>query len=208
MNIITIEDTIEYLHSNKKSIIAQRDIGDDTQSFAMALKHALRHDPDIIVVGEMRDPDTISNAIRVAETGRLVIGILNANDAIQAIDHILEVFPQDRQPQVRLRLSRVIEAVVSQKLLTRTNGGRVAAFEMMIADDKIRELIREARTSELSKTIEISSNGSMQSMDKALAGLVKSGIISQEEAVSNSNNSEQLQDVLQLTDSHRPGVIY
>jgi len=190
-NIITIEDTIEYLHSNKKSIVAQRDIGDDTQSFAIALKHALRHDPDIIVVGEMRDPDTVSNAIRVAETGRLVIGILNANDTIQAIDHIFEVFPEDKQQQIRMQLSRVLEAVLSQKLVNRITGGRIAVFEILMVDNKLKKLIRE------SKTIQFSDNGNMQGMDKALAELVQKGVILQDEALSKSLNPEMLRDMMQ-----------
>jgi len=191
-NIITIEDTIEYLHSNNKSIIAQRDIGDDTQSFAIALKHALRHDPDIIVVGEMRDPDTVSNAIRVAETGRLVVGILNANDTIQAIDHIFEVFPEDKQQQIRMQLSRVLEAVLSQKLVARITGGRIAVFEIMMVNNKLKKMIRE------SKTIQFSDNGDMQGMDKALAELVRRGVILQDEALSKSLNPEVLRDMLQI----------
>lgn len=189
-NIITIEDTIEYLHSNNKSIIAQRDIGDDTQSFAIALKHAQRHDPDIIVVGEMRDPDTISNAIRVAETGRLVIGILNANDTIQAIDHIFEVFPEDKQKQVRIQLSRVLEAVLSQKLVTRISGGRVAVFDIMIVDSKIKRSIQDSMTIS-------SNNGKLFGMDQTLADLVKNGVISPDEALSKCQNAEFLRDILQ-----------
>ncbi len=189
-NIITIEDTIEYLHSNNKSIIAQRDIGDDTQSFAIALKHAQRHDPDIIVVGEMRDPDTISNAIRVAETGRLVIGILNANDTIQAIDHIFEVFPEDKQKQIRIQLSRVLEAVLSQKLVTRISGGRVAVFDIMIVDSKVKKLIQD------SKAIS-GNNGNLYGMDQLLADLVGSGAISPDEALGKCHNAELLRDMLQ-----------
>lgn len=189
-NIITIEDTIEYLHSNNKSIIAQRDIGDDTQSFAIALKHAQRHDPDIIIVGEMRDPETISNAIRIAETGRLVIGILNANDTIQAIDHIFEVFPEDKQKQIRMQLSRVLEAVLSQKLVSRISGGRVAVFEIMIVDGKVKEMIRE------SSCIQFGDNGNIQSIDQALVDLVKNGLISPDEALSKCYNPELLQGIL------------
>ena len=189
-NIITIEDTIEYLHSNNKSIIAQRDIGDDTQSFAIALKHAQRHDPDIIVVGEMRDPDTISNAIRIAETGRLVIGILNANDTIQAIGHIFEVFPEDKQQQIRMQVSRVLEAVLSQKLITRISGGRIAVFEIVVVDNNLKEMIQE------SSCIQFSDNGNIQGMDQALADLVKSGIVSSDEALSKCYNPEILQDIL------------
>lgn len=190
-NIITIEDTIEYLHSNKKSIIAQRDIGDDTQSFAIALKHAQRHDPDVIVVGEMCDPDTIYNAIRAAEMGSLVIGVLNAHEATQAIELFIEIFPQYKQRQIRMQLSRVLLAVLSQRLAVRINGGRVAAFEIMIADTVVKELIREA------KTIQFGGNGSLKSMDQALAELVENGVISPDEAMSKSNNPEQLQKILQ-----------
>jgi twitching motility protein PilT len=183
-NIITIEDTIEFLHSNNRSIIAQRDLKDDVESFAVALQHAERHIPDIIVIGEMRDPDTIINAIRVAETGCLVIGILNANDAIQAIDHILELFPEDKQKQIRVQLSRVLEAVIYQKLVTRINGGRVAVFEIFKVDKKVREMIRE------SELVQIGNNGCIQGMDQELAQLVSNGVVSQDEATSNCRNPE------------------
>ena len=191
-NVITIEGPIEYLHSNHKCIIAQRDIGDDTKSFEIALKHALRHDPDVIVIGEMIDLGTISTAIRAAETGHLVLGILHTTDVVQTIDHIIGIFPQDQQEMIRTQLSQVIEAVISQKLLPRLNGGRIAAFEIMVADTEVRKLIREAKPSELPETMLFSGNGSFQSMDKALDDLVKSGIISPEEAISKSNNPEQL----------------
>jgi twitching motility protein PilT len=144
-------------------------------------------------VGEMLDPDTISNAMRAAEIGSLVIGILNANDTINAIDLVIEVFPKDKQQQIRIELSRVLEAILSQRLVARINGGRVAAFETLIVDKKVRELIR------LGKVIQISENGCIQSMNKALDELVKSGIISQEEAVGCSSDSEQLQETLLWT---------
>jgi twitching motility protein PilT len=191
-NIITVEDTIEYLHSNNKSIIAQRDIGDDTQSFANALKHAERHDLDIIVVGEMREPDTIFNAIRIAETGRLVIGVLNANDAIQAIDHIFEVFPEDKQKQIRMQLSRVLEAVFSQKLVTRITGGRIAVFDIMVIGNKEKELLRE------SQALQFGDNGNPQGMDQALANLVKKGTITPDEAFGKCYNRELMQNVLKI----------
>jgi twitching motility protein PilT len=189
-NIITIEDTIEFLHSNNRSIIAQRDLQDDVESFAAALKHAERHIPDIIVIGEMRDPDTIINTIRVAETGCLVIGLLNANDTLQAIDHILELFPEDKQKQIRVQLSRVLEGVISQKLVTRINGGRVAIFEILNVDNKVKEMIRE------SKLIQIGNNGCMQSMDQELAKLVNSSIVSKDEAINNCRNPELFNNIL------------
>ncbi len=196
-NVITIEDPIEYLHSNNKCIIAQRDIGGDTKSFDIALKNALRHDPDVIVLGEMIDPEVISTAIRAAEAGRLVLGILYAADAAQTIENIIGVFPQDRQQKIRIQLSKVIEAVISQTLLPRLKGGRVAVFEIMISNPEVRRLIREEKPSKLTEAMWFSGNGGLQSMDKALAELVKSGIISKEEAVINSNNPEKLQEILQ-----------
>ena len=148
-NIITIEDPIEYLHPNKKCIIAQRDLGDDTKSFDIALIHALRHDPDVIVVGEMRDLPTISTAIRAAETGHLVMGTLHTTDASQTVDRIIDIFPSGHQQQIRLQFSQVLEAVLCQTLLPRVRGGRVAAFEIMLANSAVRNLIREGKTYEL-----------------------------------------------------------
>jgi len=197
-NIITIENTIEYLHKDDKSIIAQRDIGDDTQSFATALKHAQRHDPDVIVVGEMHDADTISNAIDAAEIGNLVIGILNSNNATKAIDIVIEIFPLDKQTQIRMQLSRVIEAVISQKLLTRINGGRVAAFEILTADDEFRRLMREAKTAEMVQGMESSRNGTFHSLDRSIEALVENGTITTEEALSKSNNPQKLKEALQI----------
>jgi twitching motility protein PilT len=152
-NIITIEDPIEYIHHNKKCLIAQRDLGDDTKSFDIALIHALRHDPDVIVVGEMRDLGTISTAIRAAETGHLVLGTLHTTDAPQTVDRVIDIFQPDQQQQIRLQLSQVLEAVLSQTLLPRIEGGRVAAVEVMIANNAVRNLIREGKTHELSSVI-------------------------------------------------------
>jgi twitching motility protein PilT len=196
-NVITIEDSIEYLHSNNKCIIAQRDIGNDTKSFDIALKHALRHDPDVIIIGEMFEPDTIATAIRAAETGRLVIGVLHASDVVQTIENIIAIFPPDQQQKIKVQLSRVLEALVSQKLVNRVKKGRVAAFELIIADAEVKKLIREEKPSKLAETMWASGNGSFQSIDKALADLVKSGIISNEEAIMNSSNPELFREILQ-----------
>jgi len=191
-NIITIEDQIEYLYKNDKCIIAQRDIGDDTQSIKTAMKHALQHDPDVIVIGEMADMDTISTAISAAEAGRLVLGVLYANNALQSVDLLKEAFPQDRQPQIAAQLARVLEAVISQKLVKRISGGRVAAYEILIADANIKNYILMENTSGFSK------NGDLQAMDKALADLVKSGTISPDEAISKSNEPEKLRQLLHV----------
>ncbi|GAI95506.1 unnamed protein product, partial [marine sediment metagenome] len=181
-NIITIEDPIEYLFRDERCIIQQRDLGDDTKSFSIALIHALRHDPDVIVIGEMRDLDTISTAITAAETGHLVLGTLHTVDAAQSIDRIIDIFPPGQQRQMRLQLSQVIEAVLSQTLLPRIGGGRVAAFEIMIATSVIKRLIREEKIYEIPTNMELGSREGMQTLDQALADLVRSGIVTQEEA--------------------------
>jgi twitching motility protein PilT len=192
-NIITIEDPVEYLHPNKKCLIAQRDLGDDTKSFSTALKHALRHDPDVIVIGEIRDLETVSTAITAAETGHLVIGTLHTVDAVQSINRLIDIFPYDQQQQIRLQLSLVIEAVLSQTLLRRVEGGRRAAFEIMIGNSAIRNIIRENRISELARNMEVSSQEEgMQTMDQALAKLVSNNIVSMEEALSKSKTPSKL----------------
>ncbi len=197
-NIITIEDPIEYLHPNKRCLIAQRDLGDDTKSFDIALIHALRHDPDIIVIGEMRDLATISTAIRAAETGHLVVGTLHTTDAAQTVDRIIDIFQPDQQQQIRLQLSQVIEAVLSQTLLPRIGGGRIAAFEIMIATPAVRNLIREGKTFELPNVMRLSSKDGMRVLDEALASLVRDGIVSQEEAMMKSSNPDRLKKSLEF----------
>jgi twitching motility protein PilT len=195
-NIITIEDPIEYLHSNKKCLIAQRDLGDDTESFDIALRHTLRHDPDIIVVGEMRDLATISTAITAAETGHLVLGTLHTTDASQTVDRIIDVFPPVQQQQIRLQLSQVLEAVISQSLLPCIAGGRIAAFEIMTVTPAVRNVIREGKTFELPNIMRLGARDNMQTLDQALAGLVNSGSITKEEAMMKSSNPEQLDKLL------------
>ena len=197
-NIITIEDPIEYLHHNKRCLIAQRDLGDDTKSFEIALKHALRHDPDVIIIGEMRDLATISTAIRAAETGHLVVGTLHTTDDAQTVDRIIDIFQPDQQQQIRLQLSQVIEAVLSQTLLPRIGGGRIAAFEIMTATPAVRNLIREGKTFELPNVMRLSSKDGMQALDEALAFLVRDGIVSQEEALMKSSNPDRLKKSLEF----------
>ena len=196
-NVITIEDPVEFLHHNKKCLIAQRDLGDDTKSFANALKHALRHDPDVILVGEMRDLDTISTAITAAETGHLVLGTLHTVDAVQTVDRIIDAFPPEHQHQIRLQLSQVIEGVLSQTLVPRAEGhGRVGVFEIMIANGAVRNLIRTSKTYELPSTLQLSSKEGMQTLNQALAHLVNTRIITAEEAVRKSSDPEQLQRLI------------
>jgi len=192
-NIITIEDPIEYLHENKKCLIAQRELRQDTKSFTIALKHALRHDPDVIIVGEMRDLETISTAISAAETGHLVLGTLHTTDTPQTIDRMLDMFPPEQQQQVRLQLSQVIEAVCCQTLLRRACGkGRVAAFEIMTANAAIRNLIRERKSFEITSVIQLNSLEGMQTLDQSLSNLVRNHDVTLEEALTKSSNPEKL----------------
>ena len=196
-NVIIIEDPIEFLYPDKKCLIAQLELGDDTKSFADALKHALRHDPNVIVIGEMRDLDTISTAITAAETGHLVLGTLHTIDAVQSIDRLVDMFPDRQQQQVRLQLSQVIEAVLSQRLVTRNGGGQIAASEIMIANSVIRRLIREDQAFEIPANIEMSVREGMQTLDQALADLARRNIVTIDEAMMKSSNPGRLGKFLQ-----------
>ncbi len=197
-NIITIEDPVEYLYSNKKCLIAQRDLGDDTKSFSTALRHALRHDPDVIVIGEIRDLDTVSTAITAAETGHLVIGTLHTVDAVQSINRLIDIFPHGQQQQIRFQLSQVMEAILSQTLLRRIDGGRIAALEILVGNSAIRNIIRENRILEVARNMEISSKEEgMQTMEQALAKLVSRNIVTMEEALMKSSNPLKLKQLFQ-----------
>ena len=179
-HIITIEDPIEYLHKHDLSVINQREIGNDSHSFANALRAALRQDPDVILVGEMRDLETISTAITAAETGHLVLSTLHTIGAAKTVDRIIDVFPPHQQQQIRVQLASVLEAVVSQQILPKVDGlGRVAAFEIMIANTAIRNLIREGKTHQMQTVIQTGSNQGMQTMDASLLDLYKKRIIDQ-----------------------------
>lgn len=197
-SIITIEEPIEFLYRDKKCIIVQRDVGDDTKSFSSASIHALRHDPDVIVVGEMRDLDTISTAIMAAETGHLVVATLHTTDAAQTIDRIVDVFPYGQQRQIRLQMSQVIEAIISQALLPRIGGGRIAAFEIMLASGAVRNLIREQKVFELPNIMQMSSKEGMQTLDQALADLVRKNIVTVEEAMRKSSDPGRLKRQIQF----------
>jgi twitching motility protein PilT len=195
-NVITIEDPIEFLFCDNKCIIRQRELGHDTKSFYTGMVHALRHDPNVIVIGEMRDLPTISTAITAAETGQLVLGTMHTIDAAQSIDRIVDIFPPAQQLQIRLQLSQVIEAVLSQVLVPRIAGGRIAAFEIMIATPGIRRLIREGRTHEITSNLTYGAAEGKQSLDQALADLVKRNIVSREEAIMKSSNPKKLTEFL------------
>jgi twitching motility protein PilT len=194
-HILTIEDPIEFVYENKKCIIRQREIGQNTRSYAAALKHALRQDPDVVLIGEMRDLETISAALTMAETGHLVFGTLHTTDAAQTVDRMIDVFPAHQQQQVRTQLSNVLRAVISQTLLPRINGkGRVAAREIMIVTPAISNLIRESKTHQIYGAIDTGARVGMMSLDKALSELVRKGMISQEEAMSKASRPEMLRE--------------
>jgi twitching motility protein PilT len=196
-NVICIEDPIEYVHPNIKSIIAQRELGDDTNSFHVALVHALRHDPNVIVVGEMRDLDTISTAITAAETGHLVISTLHTPDAIQTIDRMIDIFPPHQQGQIRLQLSQSILAVLSQALLPRATGkGMIAAVEILLANPAVKNLIRDNRTFEIPSYIQLHTADGMKAFDDALADLVNSGMVAREEAIKKTSNLKRFERLL------------
>jgi len=181
-HVITIEDPIEFTHKSRKSVIVQREVHYDTYSFNAALRSALREDPDVVLIGEMRDLETISAAITIAETGHLVLATLHTNSASQSIDRMVNVFPPHQQPQVKAQLANILMAICSQRLVPQIGGGRLAAAEILIANPAVRNIIREGKTHQLDSVIQTSAQEGMQSMDHTLAQLVKSGQISYDEA--------------------------
>lgn len=199
LHIITIEDPIEFVHKDKKCTINQREIGSDTRSFSAALKRALRQDPDIILVGEMRDAETIIIAMTAAETGHLVFSTLHTNDAKQSIDRIIDTFSPEQQHQVRMQLAMTLCATVSQRLIKKSDGsGRVAVIEIMINTPTIRKMIEEGRTGAIDKAIHDSASlFKMQTMNQHLFQLVKESIITREDALSVSNNPNDLRIMFQ-----------
>lgn len=192
-HIITIEDPIEYLHKHKKSIVNQREIGLDSGNFSHALRATLREDPDVILVGEMRDLETISIALTAAETGHLVFSTLHTMGAAKTVDRILDVFPSSQQNQVRSQLATVLEGVVSQQLIPKRDSiGVTAACEVMVVNSAVRNLIREGKPFQINSVIQTGASLGMQSMDSSLAKLVMTGEISREEAISRAQNSQTL----------------
>jgi twitching motility protein PilT len=182
-HVITIEDPIEFLHENRRAVIEQREIGSDSRGFAAALKYILRQDPDVILIGELRDTETIAAALTAAETGHLVLATLHSNDCAQTVDRIVDVFPPHQQAQIRVQLSSELLAVLAQRLLVRADGrGRVAAFEVMVATPAVRRLIRDAKTHQLPSTLETSGAEGMVTLDRWISDLVRSGTVTAEEA--------------------------
>jgi len=187
-HIITIEDPIEFLHNHKKSLVNQRELGPDTNSFASALRHVLRQDPDVILVGELRDLESMQVAITAAETGHLVLTTLHTNDASQTIDRIIDVFPPAQQAQIRLQLANSLQAIFCQTLVKKISGGRCLAYELLIATTAIRNLIREGKVHQISTSIETGYKLGMRTMTTSLVELVRNNIVSREEARSHATN--------------------
>jgi len=191
-HVITIEDPIEYTHRSKKSVIVQREVHYDTYSFSAALRSALREDPDVVLIGEMRDLETIASAITIAETGHLVLATLHTNSAAQSIDRMIDVFPPHQQPQIRSQLSNILMAICSQRLVPAIGGGRIAAAEILVATPAVRNIIREGKTHQLEAVIQTGAEFGMQSMDKTLVGMIHNGTITYDEARNVAVDVEEL----------------
>jgi twitching motility protein PilT len=195
-HILTIEDPIEYVHNHKKSIINQRQLHSDTNSFAKALRSVLRQDPDVVLIGELRDKETIEIALTVAETGHLVFGTLHTNSAVQTINRVIDVFSADQQDQVRTQLALVLQGVICQQLLPRIGGGRVMCCEIMLLNTAIRSSIRESKIHQMDSLIQVGGKYGMQTMNQALLKKYKAGLITKEDAMVRSNDQGDLQILL------------
>ncbi|HPM75985.1 MAG TPA: type IV pilus twitching motility protein PilT [bacterium] len=204
-HIVTIEDPIEYLHAHKGCIVNQREVHSDTQSFTRALKYVLRQDPDIVLIGEMRDRETIESALNIAETGHLTFATLHTSSAVQTINRIIDVFPPHQQSQVRAQLSFVLEAVLCQQLLPRASGvGRVLAVEIMVPNAAIRNLIREDKVHQIYTQMQVGqSKHGMQTMNQALIDLYRRGLISLKEAQGRSNDLDEFNQMLEAKSAQR-----
>jgi len=196
VHILTIEDPIEYVHNHKVAAVTQREVGLDSPSFERALRSALREDPDVMLLGEMRDPESIQVALTMAETGHLVFATLHTNDAAQAVDRIIDVFPDWRQDQVRVQLAASLGAIIAQRLLPRIGGGRVAAFEVLVANHPVRNLIREGKSNQLLNVMATSLGEGMQPLEVSLATLITQGVITHEDALEVSVHPKDLDRTL------------
>jgi twitching motility protein PilT len=195
-HILTIEDPIEYAHHSKKSIVVQREIHYDTYSFAAALRSSLRQDPDVVLIGEMRDLETIAAAVTIAETGHLVLATLHTNSAAQSIDRMIDVFPPHQQQQIRVQLAGMLQGIVSQRLVPGIGGGRVIAAEILVATGAVRNIIREGKTHQLDAVIQTGAEYGMQSMDRVLVALVQEGKISYDEAKNFAIDLQELERLM------------
>ncbi|NLJ61073.1 MAG: type IV pilus twitching motility protein PilT [Firmicutes bacterium] len=199
-HVMTIEDPIEYLHKHKKAIVNQREIGEDAKSFPSALRAALREDPDVILVGEMRDLETMATAITAAETGHLVLATLHTGDAVQTIDRIIDVYPEYQQRQVRVQLAGTLEAVIAQQLIPKKDkSGRVPAVEIMVGTPAVKSLIREGKTHQLRSLIQTGARFGMQTMEQSLRSWVEQGVVSEEDALAVAVDADDLRRLLKAT---------
>ncbi|MEI2638278.1 MAG: type IV pilus twitching motility protein PilT [Microthrixaceae bacterium] len=197
LHIITIEDPVEYIHPPQYALVNQREVGQDCTSFAEALKAALREDPDVVLIGEMRDLETIQLALTLAETGHLVFGTLHTNDAAQTVDRVVDVFPADQQDQIRTQFSMALAAVISQRLIPRIGGGRVAAYEMLMATPAMSNVIREGKVRQIRNMIATGQKDGMMVMEQSLAKLVTRGIITHEDAMAASIYPDEIAGLAQ-----------
>ena len=181
-HIITVEDPIEYVYDNRRAVVHQREVGDDTASFPKALRSALREDPDVLLVGEMRDLESISFALTLAETGHLVFATLHTNDTAQAIDRLVDVFPSDRQAQIRVQLANALTGIVYQRLVPRPTGGLVGAYEVLLANPAVRNLVKEGKTNQIRNVVSTHQSEGMQTLEASLTALVADGNVSLEQA--------------------------
>lgn len=199
-HILTIEDPIEFMHKHKNCVVNQREIGQDTNSFSRALKSSLRQDPDVILIGELRDLETIQTALTIAETGHLVLATLHTNTCISTINRIIDVFPSNQQSQVRTQLGMTLRSVVSQILLPSTKGGRALAMEIMIVNTPIRSLIVEGKINQIYSSIQMGQSDShMQTLNQSLLSLIQKGLITKNEALSKSQSPEELSELISKT---------
>jgi len=204
-HIVTIEDPIEYVHSHKKCVVNQREVGQDTESFSSSLRHVLRQDPNVILIGELRDLDTISAALTIAETGHLVFATLHTTDCAQTINRIIDVFPQHQLEQVRVQLSFVLQAVICQQLMQHASGtGRVLSAEVLIVTAAIRNLIREQKIEQIQLAIQTGGKFGMQTMNQSLADLYRKGRVTFQEAMMRSLDPEDLRRLLQRSVTAQP----
>ncbi|HYO47043.1 MAG TPA: type IV pilus twitching motility protein PilT [Gemmatimonadota bacterium] len=193
VHILTIEDPIEFIHSHQSSMVNQREVGSDTQTFANALKYALRQDPDVVLIGEMRDAETIAAAITMAETGHLVFATLHSNSAAETFNRMVDVFPSDQQPQVRTQLASVLEGIVTQQLLAKRGGGRALASEVLVVTNAVRALVREGKTHQIYSSMQAGGSHGMQTMNQSLLQLYMGGLVTREEVFSSSEDVVELE---------------
>ena len=205
LHILTIEDPIEFIHNHRTSMVNQREVGSDTKSFANALKYALRQDPDVILVGEMRDPETIAAAITMAETGHLVFATLHSNSAAETINRIIDVFPHEQQPQIRTQLAAVLEGIITQQLIPKKNTGRAMAAEVLVVTPAIRALVRDGKTHQIYSSMQAGGKHGMQTMNQALFNLWLTGVSEEEEIMNHSEDHAELNRLIAQHHTNRSG---